>query len=100
MQTIIPIVVNIEQHMLEQIESAEKSIHMAVAWFTSDTIKRALLEKKAMSPEVFIEIIVDDHHTNQKHFFKDAPLLQAHGIVIHPKAKSNFLHVHSWFYRV
>jgi phosphatidylserine/phosphatidylglycerophosphate/cardiolipin synthase-like enzyme len=60
---------NIEQILLENFDSAKKSIIIVVAWFTNPKIISKLIELKKFK-NLDIQILVDDNEINQKYFFQ------------------------------
>lgn len=60
----------IEEKIIEEITLAKKSIYIAMAWFTSDSIKDALLKKIGNEP-IELKILLDNNSTNDKYFFNN-----------------------------
>lgn len=60
---------NIEKVILENFESAEKSILIAVAWFTNSRIISKLIDLKKFK-NIDIQILTDDNDINKKYFFQ------------------------------
>jgi hypothetical protein len=60
---------NIEKVILENFESAEKSILIAVAWFTNSRIISKLIDLKKFK-NIDIQILTDDNDINRKYFFQ------------------------------
>ncbi|ATP55542.1 hypothetical protein CPT03_03225 [Pedobacter ginsengisoli] len=83
---------NIESLIIERIRSAQSSIYIAVAWFTSSPIKDALLQVKNKRPEITIEVVVDDNDVNKKYFLNTQSDFLNAGILIHRNWKADFLH--------
>ena len=83
---------NIEAIIVENIFNAVSSIRIIMAWFTSKTIKDALIDLKIRKPNVVIEIVVDNNEINDKYFLDYREKFQAVGIVICEKVIDTFLH--------
>lgn len=83
---------NIEPLIINRILSAEVSIYIAVAWFTSTPIKDALLRAKDKRQEIIIEVIVDDNEVNKKYFLNTQNEFLNAGIIIQKNWKRDFLH--------
>lgn len=81
----------IEEKLIEIIDSAEDSIYIAVAWFTSNNIKNTLIDKAKTNPRLIIKIIVDDNEINEKYFFNSLSLFVNAGIQT-KKVTTDFLH--------
>lgn len=60
----------IEKKIIEEIVLAKKSIYIAMAWFTSDAIKDALL-KTISDKQIELKILLDNNSTNEKYFFNN-----------------------------
>lgn len=58
----------IEEKIIELISSAQKKVYIAVAWFTSNEIKNALLDLNN-SKVIDLKVLVDDNETNRKYYF-------------------------------
>lgn len=56
---------NIEKQVLDALDEAKVSIHVAMAWFTNETIKAKLVEKKKAGIDV--DIVVYDDKRTEKH---------------------------------
>lgn len=82
----------IEKIIVENIRKANISIYIAVAWFTSNNIKNALLNRKDQVPALNIEIVVDDNLINEKYFFDYEEKFKKAKIKIHSKSSKRFLH--------
>lgn len=82
----------IEDIIIENIQKSNKEILIAMAWFTSNEIKNALIDLKDSNPSVDIQIVVDDNAINEKYFLNYLKIFQQRGIVIHKKRVPNFLH--------
>ncbi len=82
----------IEKKLIENIFHAQKSIRIAVAWFTSQVLKDCLIEKKRKDPSVSIEIVVDNNSTNEKYFLNSKPQFDEVEIKIKDKTTNRFLH--------
>jgi hypothetical protein len=53
---------NIRSTIIDLLDGAEKSINVAVAWFTNEAIFRVILNKAAANKD--IKIIISDSYTN------------------------------------
>lgn len=60
---------NIENVILENFDRAEKSIVIAVAWFTNKRIVSRLIDLKRFK-NIDIQILTDENETNRKYFFE------------------------------
>src|SRR5690606_16889040 len=58
----------IEEKIIELIYSAQRRIYIAIAWFTSNSIKEAIL-KTVNTKFIDLKILVDDNPTNKKYYF-------------------------------
>lgn len=58
----------IEEKIVEELNSSTKRIYIAMAWLTSDTIKRALLFI-ALNKSIELKILIDDNKVNEDYFF-------------------------------
>ena len=83
---------DIERGVIDQICQAQRSIYIAVAWFTNEYIMEALMEKIIVQPDLRIHIVVVDDHINRKGLFSRAVQMQTLGIDIRRMAKRQFLH--------
>jgi len=83
---------DIEGKIIEEIQGAESSILIAMAWFTSKEIKSALLDHKLRHSEINIEIILDRNDTNARHFYNTANRFRAVGIIIYPEPERMMHH--------
>ncbi|MGY3214479.1 phospholipase D-like domain-containing protein [Mucilaginibacter sp. HD30] len=82
----------IEPILLEQIDNAERSIHIVMAWLTSQAVKNALLLAKRDDPAMHIEIVVDDNEINDHYFFNYRQEFENAGIALRQKCDQRFLH--------
>lgn len=82
----------IKKVLLDNIYEAEKSIIIAMAWFTDNEIKDALIIKKTETPKVRIEIVVDPNDTNKKYFFDYQQKFEEAGIILRNRENKKFLH--------
>ncbi|KRT13213.1 hypothetical protein ASU31_25775 [Pedobacter ginsenosidimutans] len=82
----------IEEKIIEEIEDAESSILIAMAWFTSRKIKSALLDHKLRHPHITVEIILDRNETNASYFYNTADQFRSAGIVIYPEPERMMHH--------
>lgn len=82
----------IKKILLDNIDSAKKSIFIAMAWFTDNEIKDCLIEKKKQIPRLIIEIVVDPNEINEKHFLDYKQKFEQAGITIKKKEVRKFLH--------
>jgi phosphatidylserine/phosphatidylglycerophosphate/cardiolipin synthase-like enzyme len=82
----------IEKKLIEMICDSNKSIKIAMAWFTSNDLKNCILDKKRQSSKIEIEIVVDDNEINENYFLDYTPKFDDLGIIIKPKVSSKFLH--------
>jgi len=78
-----PYVRNIEDKIIEQIQSARTSIKIAMAWFTSREIKTILRNHKFRHPDITVEIIVDDNPYNDQYFYNTLSDFTNIGIIVH-----------------
>ena len=83
---------NIEEKLIDEINNANSSIIIAVAWFTSKILKDALISKKVNNPNLIIEIIVDNNKINDKYFFNYEDQFLEVGIILKEKVQRRFLH--------
>lgn len=83
---------NIESLIIDRILTAQASIYIAVAWFTSTQIKEALLRAKNKRKEIIIEVVVDDNEINKNYFLNTQSEFLNAGILIHRNWKCDFLH--------
>jgi len=90
--SIVPYFFNIKEKIIENIELANTSIIIAVAWFTNKEIKQSLLTRKLANPSVKIEIVVDDNHINRDYFYDTKEEFFKTGIKIKDKVYKKFLH--------
>src|SRR5215831_11818503 len=89
---ITPYFKDIENRVLDQIQSARSSINIAVAWFTNIRIMEALIRQMQSHPSLSVEIVVDDNKINVEHFFNKEKQLAKAGIIIRRKVSKQFLH--------
>lgn len=82
----------IEKKLIELIDESEKSIKIAMAWFTSPEIKNCLTQKKISNPSIEISIVVDDNDINKDYFFNSKSEFEKVGIEIREKVIDRFLH--------
>lgn len=82
----------IEKKLIECISSTEKSLYIAMAWFTNKEIKESLIALKKKKPDVIIEIVVDDNFINDNHFSNTETEFKAVGIIIKKNVTGIFLH--------
>jgi hypothetical protein len=82
----------IEKKLIELIDESEKSIKIAMAWFTSPEIKNCLIKKKISNPSIEISIVVDDNDMNKSYFFNSKSRFEKVGIEIREKVIDRFLH--------
>ena len=82
----------IEKKLIELIDESEKSIKIAMAWFTSPEIKNCLTQKKISNPSIEISIVVDDNDINKDYFFNSKSRFEKVGIEIRKKVIDRFLH--------
>lgn len=82
----------IEKKLIEYIASAEKSIYIAMAWFTNNDIKKSLIDLKKNNPQIIIEIVVDDNYTNDNYFLNSKSDFDSVGIKIKKNVTGKFLH--------
>lgn len=82
----------IESMLLEQIENAEHSIHIVMAWLTSKAVKEALLWAKRDDPGIQIVIVVDDNEINDGYFYNTKQEFEECGILLKQKVDKRFLH--------
>ena len=82
----------IEKKVIEYISNANHSIIIAMAWFTNNTIKNCLIDKKRNKPEINIEIVVDKNEINKKYFLDYKSKFDEFGILIREKVDEKFLH--------
>jgi len=85
-ESFTPYVQNIEEKIIEHIQGAKSSIKIAMAWFTSQEIKKALRNHKFNHPDITVEIIVDNNQYNDRYFYNSLPDFQKVGIVVHDGA--------------
>lgn len=78
--------------LLDNIADAQKSIIIAMAWFTDNQLKDAFIARRKEKPSVRIEIVVDPNHVNKKYFSDYAEKFNNAGIIIRNKEVRNFLH--------
>lgn len=82
---------NIQKEILHELFHAEKSIKLAVAWFTSDNLFQALLLKQKTG--VKVELIINDDDINRnRHDSLDFSLLQNYGGIIHWIPRGRLMH--------
>lgn len=82
----------IEKKLIELISESEKSIKIAMAWFTNPVIKNCLIQKKISNPRVEIVILVDDNATNNTYFFNSKSEFEKVGIEIREKISDGLMH--------
>lgn len=82
----------IKKVLLDNIEQAQKSIIIVMAWFTDNDLKDALIRKKKQVPDISIEIVVDSNHINKTYFLDYEEQFKAVGIIIKKKENRRFLH--------
>ena len=82
----------IEKKLIEFIGSTEKSLHIAMAWFTNKDIKESLISLKRKNPNIIIEVVVDDNYINDKCFSNTLDDFNSVGIKIRENLTGRFLH--------
>lgn len=82
----------IEKKLIEYISSTEKSLYIAMAWFTNKDIKESILLLKKKRPEIIIEIVVDDNYINDNYFSNTEFDFKSIGIKIKKNLTGRFLH--------
>lgn len=82
----------IEEKIIDEINQANSSIRIIMAWFTSKGIIEALIRLKTSKPSVIIEIVVDDNEINTTYFLSYQSRFDHVGIKILAKASQRFLH--------
>lgn len=82
----------IEKKIIEFIDSTEKSLHIAMAWFTNKDIKESLIILKKKNPNIIIEVVVDENYINDKYFSNTLHDFNSSGIKIHKNLTGRFLH--------
>jgi len=82
----------IEKKLMEYISSTEKSLYIAMAWFTNKDIKESLISLKKTNPDVVIEIVVDDNYINDNYFSNTESDFKSIGIKIQKNLTGRFLH--------
>lgn len=82
----------IRKVLLDNIADAQRSIIIAMAWFTDNQLKDGLIACRKEKPSVRIEIVVDPNHINKKYFSDYAEKFKNAGIIIRNKEVRNFLH--------
>lgn len=83
---------SIEAEIIDRIESAEISIFIVMAWFTSKPIKEALVDAKRNNPALEIGIVTDDNEINNNYFFNSRSEMESTGIKLPVKVDKRFLH--------
>jgi hypothetical protein len=89
---ITPYTTDLEARVIDQIESARKSIFIAVAWLTNRDIIQALHKQAYSWPALSIQVVVDDNVTNRDYFLPWQTKLEEVGIIIQRKHTKRFLH--------
>lgn len=82
----------IEKKLIEYISSTEKSIYIAMAWFTNNDIKNSLINLKKKNPKIIIEIVVDDNYINDNYFSNTKSDFDSVGIRVKKNLTGIFLH--------
>ncbi|WP_316633493.1 phospholipase D-like domain-containing protein [uncultured Flavobacterium sp.] len=82
----------IEKKLIEYISSTEKSIYIAMAWFTNNDIKNSLINLKKKNPNIIIEIVVDDNYINDNYFSNTKSDFDSVGIKVKKNLTGIFLH--------
>ena len=82
----------IERKLIELTNKSKKSIKIAMAWFTDNTIIDSLIKKKEFNPHIEIKIVVDDNEINNRYFLNNKSKFEDIGIQIKKKTTNRFLH--------
>lgn len=87
-----PYTSNIQERLIENLNEAEDSILIAMAWFTNNKIKDCLIALKRINPSLIIEIVVDDNMVNNSYFLDYRDKFKEVNIEIKANIKNTFLH--------
>lgn len=83
---------DIDKKLIEHIKSATSSIKIAMAWFTDNNIKQALIDRKWHDSQIDIEILVDKNEINNKYFFDYSSEFLEANIKLFENNGNKFLH--------
>lgn len=87
-----PYFTSIDKVILKRISDSKSSIKIAMAWFTDERIKEAVIDKKHQNENIDIEILVDDNDINKQYFFSSENQFIKAGIKLFRNKSKRLLH--------
>jgi len=87
-----PYFTSIDKVIIKRIKNSKSSIKIAMAWFTDEKIKEALLDKKLQNRNMDIEVLVDNNDINTIYFFNNEDQFLQAGVKLFRNKNKRLLH--------